>query len=43
MGTSMKMLERHYGSLLDGQTTELAGRLDAFDGADDATAERLGH
>ncbi len=42
MGTSVKMLEHHYGSLLDGQTPELAARLDAHDdrlGQDRATAD----
>ena len=31
MGTSVRMIERHYGALLDGATAGIAGRLDAFD------------
>jgi integrase len=31
MGTSVRMIERHYGALLDGSGAEIAGRLDAFD------------
>jgi integrase len=31
MGTSVLMVERHYGTLLDGAMADLAGRLDAFD------------
>ena len=31
MGTSVKMIESHYGALLDGSGAEIAGRLDAFD------------
>ena len=35
MGTSVRMIERHYGALLDGSGAEIAGRLDALDAADD--------
>ncbi len=28
MGTSMRMLERHYGTLIAGATTSIAARLD---------------
>lgn len=31
MGTSVRMIERHYGALLDGSGAEIAGRLDALD------------
>ena len=51
MGTSVRMIERHYGALLDGAGAEIAGRLDALDAQrqrdDEARAEdgwsRLGH
>jgi integrase len=33
MGTSVRMIERHYGTLLDGAGAEIAGRLDALDAA----------
>lgn len=32
MGTSVRMIERHYGALLDGAGAGIAGRLDAFYG-----------
>jgi integrase len=31
MGTSVRMIERHYGTLLDGAGSGIAARLDAFD------------
>jgi integrase len=31
MGTSVEMIEKHYGALLDGSGAEIAGRLDALD------------
>lgn len=31
MGTSVAMIERHYGTLIDGALADLTGRLDAFD------------
>jgi hypothetical protein len=31
MGTSGRMIERHYGKLLDGSGEEIASLLDAFD------------
>ena len=31
MGTSIEMIERHYGTLLDGALESIAGRLDMFD------------
>jgi hypothetical protein len=30
MGTSVRMIERHYGALLDGAGADIARRLDAF-------------
>lgn len=33
MGTSVEMVEHHYGTLLDGATADIAGRLDALDDA----------
>jgi hypothetical protein len=31
MGTSVLMIERHYGALLDGARAAIAGRLDAHE------------
>jgi integrase len=31
MGTSVRMIERHYGTLLDGAMEEIPGRLDALE------------
>jgi hypothetical protein len=31
MGTSVRMIEQHYGALLDGAGAGIAGRLDALD------------
>ncbi len=31
MGTSVRMIERHYGALLDGAAGDIAARLDAFE------------
>ena len=31
MGTSVLMIERHYGALLDGAQAGIAGRLDALE------------
>lgn len=31
MGTSVRMIERHYGALLGGAMEGIAGRLDALD------------
>ena len=40
MGTSIEMIERHYGTLLDGSAAGFAARLDAHDAERDrATAE----
>jgi integrase len=41
MGTSVRMIERHYGALLDGAGADIAARLDAYDAEQDrATDER---
>jgi integrase len=39
MGTSVRMIERHYGALLDGAQAELAGRLDAIESKLEQAAE----
>jgi integrase len=39
MGTSVRMIERHYGALLDGATAGIAGRLDAYDARRDRVAD----
>ena len=38
MGTSVAMIERHYGALLEGAGADIARRLDVFESARDATA-----
>ena len=40
MGTSVRMIERHYGALLDGAGAGIASRLDAFDAERDRAAGR---
>jgi integrase len=39
MGTSIEMVERHYGTLLDGASAGIAGRLDDLDARRDEAAE----
>jgi integrase len=39
MGTSVRMVERHYGALLDGAGAGIAGRLDALDAQRDQATE----
>jgi integrase len=39
MGTSVRMIERHYGALLDGAVESIATRLDALDAERDHAAE----
>ncbi|MHB8694367.1 MAG: tyrosine-type recombinase/integrase [Solirubrobacteraceae bacterium] len=39
MGTSVRMIERHHGALLDGAAAGIAGRLDAFDAEQDRAAD----
>ena len=40
MGASVAMIERHYGTLLDGVGADLARRLSAFEAAQNDDAER---
>jgi integrase len=40
MGTSVEMIERHYGTLLDGAGAGIAGRLDALDAERDEAARK---
>lgn len=43
MGTSVEMIERHYGTLLDGSGAGITSRLAAFEAEQDSgRAERLG-
>ena len=42
MGTSVAMIERHYGTLLDGAHAGIAGRLDAFEAELERAAETKG-
>jgi hypothetical protein len=39
MGTSVRMIERHYGTLLDGAAGDIASRLDAFEAAGEDEAQ----
>ena len=39
MGTSVRMIERHYGALLDGAGAGIASRLDAFEAKQDHNRE----
>jgi integrase len=39
MGSSVRMIERHYGALLDGSAQNIASRLDAFDAAENTREE----
>ena len=40
MGTSVRMIERHYGAMLDGSGAEIPGRLDAFDSQQEQVGAR---
>ena len=40
MGTSTTMIERHYGTLLDGAMESIAGRLDALDAERDRATQQ---
>jgi hypothetical protein len=42
MGTSVAMIERHYGALLDGAGADIARRLSAFEAGRGAGDERAG-
>ncbi len=39
MGTSVRMIERHYGALLDGATAGIASRLDAYEAEQDRVSQ----
>jgi integrase len=39
MGTSVRMIERHYGALLDGASAGIASRLDAFEDGQEQVAD----
>ncbi|MGH2869035.1 MAG: tyrosine-type recombinase/integrase [Solirubrobacteraceae bacterium] len=39
MGTSVRMIERHYGALLDGATAGIASRLDAYEAEQDRASQ----
>jgi hypothetical protein len=41
MGTSVLMIERHYGTLLDDATAGIANRLNAFDLDQDQTIQHV--
>jgi hypothetical protein len=41
MGTSVRMIERHYGALLDGSGAEIASRLDALDASQEREDKAL--
>jgi hypothetical protein len=40
MGTSVRMIERHYGALLDGPGAGIVSRLDALDAERNRIADR---
>ena len=40
MGTSVGMIERHYGALLDGAGAGIADRLDLFEAEQDRAADQ---
>ena len=42
MGTSIEMIERHYGTLLDGAGAGIAGRLAAFEDEQDHNTPQEG-
>ena len=42
MGTSIEMIERHYGTLLSGSAASIASRQDALDAAQDAASDEQG-
>jgi hypothetical protein len=43
MGTSVRMIERHYGTLLDRALESIADRLDVLGRQRDEEAEGVGH
>ena len=42
MGTSIEMIERHYGTLLQGAAAGIASRLAAFEAAQEQAADASG-
>lgn len=42
MGTSIEMIDRHYGTLLDGSASAIAGKMAAFERQQEQADERLG-
>ena len=42
MGTSLKMIEKRYGTLIDGATEDVLARLDSLDAANDEATETSG-
>ena len=40
MGTSVRMIERHYGTLLDGAGANIARRLNVYDAAEERISAR---
>lgn len=40
MGTSVRMIERHYGALLDGAAAGIAGRIDTFESEQDEATDK---
>jgi len=42
MGTSVRMIERHYGAMLDGSSAEIATQLDVLDAAEDEARSQDG-
>jgi hypothetical protein len=42
MGTSVPMVERHYGTLLDGAGAGIASRLDAFEAEQERATQASG-
>ncbi|MGO9789856.1 MAG: hypothetical protein ACLP8S_10295 [Solirubrobacteraceae bacterium] len=43
IGTSIEMIERHYGTLLDGSASGIAGKMAEFERQQARSDERLGH
>jgi hypothetical protein len=41
MGTSVAMIERHYGTLIEGAGADIARRLDAFDAGSEPAADSV--
>jgi len=43
MGTSIEMIDHHYGTLLDGSASRISSKLAAFEAGQERPEERLGH